>query len=127
MPDHATCNSLLTNQNPSTKLARWSMTIQELDVDICHHAGTSNLLADALSRHQLLTAEVLQNEVGPPSQCNTSNVGTLQRQDEELAPMFRYLEEKIVPSGERHAKRLSPEKEDPNVPGVWRIAVLRAL
>ena len=63
----------------------------------------------------------------------------LQRQDEELSPIFRYLEEGILPRDYCHARRLALEKscfevvdgilyyENANVPGVWRIAVPKAL
>ena len=49
--DHAACTSLLNSNNPSSKLARWAMAIQELDLDIRHRSGKSNLVADALSRN----------------------------------------------------------------------------
>ena len=104
---HAACTLLLTNQHPSPKLARWSMTIQEQDLDIHHGAGKSNLVADALSRNPFSTSEVLQIEVGFSSQRSTSHVGILQWRDEELAPIFLYLKEEIVPSDERRAKRLA--------------------
>ena len=137
--DHAACTSLLTNQHPSPKLARWAMVIQELDLDIRHRSGKSNLVTDALSWNPLPTAEVLRTEVELQSRHDTSDIETLQRQDEELAPIFRYLEEGILPGDDRYAKRLALEKsrfevidgvlyhENPDVPGVWRIAVPRAL
>ena len=115
------------------------MTIQELDLDIRHRSGKSNLVTDALSRNPLPTAEVLQIDVGPPPQRGTSDIETLQRQDEELAPIFRFLEDGIVPGDDRRAKRLALEKssfevidgvlyhENPSVPGVWRIVVPKAL
>jgi len=34
LTDHAACTSLLGSTNPSSKLARWAMAIQELDLDI---------------------------------------------------------------------------------------------
>ena len=63
----------------------------------------------------------------------------MQRQDEELAPIFRFLGDGIVPSDNRHAERLALEKssfevidgvlyhKNPSVPGVQRIAVTKAL
>ena len=103
--DHAACTSLLTNQHPSPKLARWAMVIQELDLDIRHRSGKSNLVADALSQNPLPAAEVLRIEVEPPPpQHDINDIETLQRQDEELAPIFRYLEEGILPSDDRRAR-----------------------
>ena len=58
--DHAACTSLLSQRNPSPKLARWAMCIQELDLKIRHTPGKSNLVTDALSRHPLPVADVLQ-------------------------------------------------------------------
>ena len=47
------------------------MVIQELDLDIRHRSGKSNLVADALSRNPLPVAEVLQIEVNPQPQHTT--------------------------------------------------------
>ena len=67
-----------------------------------------------------------------------NDIETLQRQDEELAPILHYLEEGILPSDDHCAKRLALEKsrfdmidgilyhENPDVPGVRRIAVPKA-
>ena len=57
--DHANCTSLLSQRNPSPKLARWAMCIQELDLKIHHRLEKSNLVADALPRHPLPVADVL--------------------------------------------------------------------
>jgi len=48
--DHEALKSLLNNPQPSGKLARWGMTIQELDACILHWSGKHNSNADALSR-----------------------------------------------------------------------------
>ena len=49
--DHSACVSLLNTLEPSAKLARWAMTIQEFDLTIKHRAGRKNQRADALSRN----------------------------------------------------------------------------
>ena len=48
--DHEALKSLLNTPQPSGKLARWGMAIQELDLRILHRTGKSNVNADALSR-----------------------------------------------------------------------------
>lgn len=45
--DHAACTSLLSDARPSGKLARWALTIQELDLVIKHRSGKSNANAEA--------------------------------------------------------------------------------
>ena len=49
--DHSACSSLLKSPNPSAKLARWAMSIQDLDLDIKYRSGKTNVNADALSRN----------------------------------------------------------------------------
>jgi hypothetical protein len=48
--DHEALKSLLNTTQPSGKLARWGMAIQELEIKILHHSGCHNGNADALSR-----------------------------------------------------------------------------
>ena len=49
--DHSACVSVLSTAAPSEKLARWALTIQELNLVIKHRAGKLNANADALSRN----------------------------------------------------------------------------
>lgn len=51
--DHQALKSLLNTPQPSGKLARWGMAIQELDVRILHRSGKHNDNADSLSRFPL--------------------------------------------------------------------------
>ena len=53
--DHSACTSLLNTPNPSAKLARWAMIIQEMDLEIKHRSGKRNSNADALSRNPVLS------------------------------------------------------------------------
>ena len=51
--DHSALKSLLSSPNPSGKLARWGMTIQEIEPEIRYRPGRLNERADALSRSPL--------------------------------------------------------------------------
>ena len=48
--DHAALKWLMTIKDNSTRLTRWSLTLQAYNFDIIHKAGKSNQDADALSR-----------------------------------------------------------------------------
>ena len=108
--DHSALTSLLNTPQPSGKLARWGMAIQELDLRIHHRAGRSNVNADALSRSPLASQ-------GSSSAAETPGVvaaieseedlSTLQRQDEELTLIIAYLETGVLPDDEKLAKTLA--------------------
>ena len=69
------------------------MCIQELDLKIHHRLEKSNLVADALSRHPLLVADVLQVVANARVENAPENdIAKLQRQDNELAAIFQWLE-----------------------------------
>ena len=46
--DHEALKAILNTPQPSGKLARWGMAIQELDITIIHRPGRNNANADAL-------------------------------------------------------------------------------
>jgi len=48
--DHKALKSLINTPHPSGKLARWGLTLQELDLEIQYQPGKKNSNADALSR-----------------------------------------------------------------------------
>ena len=48
--DHKASKALLNSPHPSGKLARWGLSIQELDLHIHYHRGRKNEKVDTLSR-----------------------------------------------------------------------------
>jgi hypothetical protein len=48
--DHAALKWLMTRTNPAGRLHRWSLTLQEYDFEITYRPGSTNVVADALSR-----------------------------------------------------------------------------
>ena len=136
--DHAACTSLLNSPNPSSKLARWAMAIQELDLDIRHRSGKSNVVADALSRNPVPVTNVFQlvaRSLATDLPCCEGDIGKLQREDSELSPILQYLENGILPADDEQARKLTLQEsnfdvvdgvlyfESPADPGQWRIAV----
>jgi hypothetical protein len=113
--DHSALTSLLNTPQPSGKLARLGMAIQELDLQIKHRAGRSNANADALSRSPLPAGEnsnmgdtegvlaTLQPEEETEPEMDLPSI---QRRDEDLAAIIEYLETGILPSDEKVARTL---------------------
>ena len=129
LTDHAACVSLLNCARPSTKLARWAMIIQELDLEIKHRSGRSNASADALSRNPAPEAtvaaitqmdpEVVESqdladasdvlELSDVSQGSLSNLSSLQESDPLNRDMYKYLSEKELPAEDKTARRIVME------------------
>ena len=95
------------------------MAIQELNLDIRHRSGKSNVVADALSRNPALEENsIFQIEVsddsGTQPPCDPSlphsEISQLQHEDEELSSIIAYLEEGKLPEKESLARRLATEK-----------------
>lgn len=112
--DHAACLSILNTPKPSGKLARWALTIQEMDLVIKHKPGKKNVAADALSRcHEIEgdVAAVETEEILP----KTNSIVEAQQEDLELLPFLSYLEKEELPDDEKLARRLIMESEQYDV------------
>ena len=88
--------------------------MQELDLKILHRSGRSNANADALSRSPLPVGEdapVGETEgvlaaLEPGGTADQCDLPTIQRRDEELAVIIKYLETGILPQDEGLARTL---------------------
>ena len=116
--DHVALKSLLSTPQPSGKLARWGMAIQELDLNIHYRPGKKNSNADALSRYPLLDTDPESLDSQPlavvaatspswvPANGEEDTLPTLQRKDAQLAAVVDYLEKGILPSDDKKAREL---------------------
>ena len=99
--DHAPLKALLKACHQSGKLARWSQTIAEFDVEIRYWPGRVHGNAEALSRSPMenvaaeLAGGVNQVAVG------RSEMAEQQRQDPKLKVLVDYKEQGVLPSDER--------------------------
>ena len=98
--DHSPLRSMLKAQHPSGKLARWSQSLCEFDLELRYRPGRVNSNADALSRAPVDSsdhredddAEVQMAQVSvEEEQQPMSEVAKLQRADEVIGPMVRCL------------------------------------
>ncbi|MCP3663135.1 MAG: DDE-type integrase/transposase/recombinase, partial [Gammaproteobacteria bacterium] len=104
--DHSPLKWIMTTTNPSGKLQRWSLALQEYDFSIFHKPGKSNANADALSRVHTACLGELAATVGErnlPDETNPSrslasdlfyvdSFRDAQRADEQLAKIFASIE-----------------------------------
>ena len=130
--DYAACLSILNTTKPLGKLARWDLTIQELDLTIKHKAGKQNGNAEALSRYpnsETSSPEVItssQEETPPDVSCNsfvnavTTNehsdissavldmevVRRLQTTDEDIGVILAYVTHSNLPDDEKQARKV---------------------
>ena len=130
--DHSACSSLLNSSNPSAKLARWAMSIQDLDLDIKYRSGKINLNADALSRNHsqaesstgkpaALCREIsshttdsdnldhLTNAMQEIAEQKLQKINIQQPKDSELNEIILYLEENQLPEDMVKAKKIALE------------------
>ena len=75
--------SLLNTPQPSGKLARWGMTLQELDLTIEYRTGRKNEKADALSRHPVSG----ENTVGSDPCCDCCYIHPLSQRVKDPHPL----------------------------------------
>lgn len=114
--DHIALKSLLNTPQPSGKLARWGMALQELDLTIVHRSGKHNSNADALSRcplpdstEQNPTEEVVAAITRSPAGADgeEESLSVLQRRNDKLAPIIKFLEDGVLPAEDKSARKIA--------------------
>ena len=119
--DHEALKILLNTPHPSGKLARWGLSLQELDLRIHYRPGPQNGNADALSRCPIgesddsaedirqvatLQPDVVTAKGGDP------DLARRQRSDPLLAPLIEYHRNGTLPGEERAARQLVVEQQN---------------
>ena len=114
--DHEALKSLLNTPQPSGKLARWGMALQELDLSIKYRSGGKNANADALSRAPVAWMRESPQPFGVIAALNTEEVAakdgedtTEKRQfsDPVLRRMIDYLMTGTLPTDDQQAREVT--------------------
>ena len=114
--DHAACLAILNTPRPSGKLARWALTIQEMDITIKHKAGKRNTNADVLSRSPPVESRtsiinVSEHSSHPPTLPDLEEVRRLQREDSHCSELTAYLTNRVLPDDELTHRRIVLESK----------------
>ena len=137
--DHTACLAILNTPKPSGKLARWALTIQEMDLTIKHKPGRKHTNADALSRieeedtpngsdeKELLTENSIdkdelltESSIGAvesvaqdysPVIPDAEEVGRLQAEDSDFVTMRNYLQHGELPLDEKSSQKIVLESK----------------
>ena len=101
--DHNALKWLMSIQDPTGRVARWALLIQQFDFDIVQRPGTSNGNADALSRRHYGTCQL--NALDSPG-LQSTRIYDFQRRDPDLWELIDYLESERLPPDNARAKRI---------------------
>lgn len=89
--DHHSLKWLMSISDPSGKLARWSLLVQQYDFDMQHGPGIVRGNADALSRRPYAPPSPTISAFDVPG-VQIERVRDFQRRDQDLADLIQYLE-----------------------------------
>ena len=115
--DHGSLSWLMNVKDPTGRLARWALQLQQYDFEILHRPGSSNGNADALSRRAYPSSEPLEPSDLMPSVSlpvasidqpipSIQSLHKLQRQDKDLSDIIQYLEVATLPASDTKARSL---------------------
>ena len=94
--DHHSLKWLMSISDPTGRLARWSLLVQQYDFDIKHRPGAAHANADALSRRPYTIPSPSLSAYDAPG-VQTPRVRELQRRDQDLSDLITYFETSKLP------------------------------
>ena len=109
--DHKPLEWLMSKSEPSGRLARWALKIQEFDITIGYRAGKTNQNADSLSRIPILTIAKLGLKEENDWTLDQSNDDYCRKLLEELKLSETKDGHRLLPSGElidKHGRLVVP-------------------
>ena len=101
--DHSSLRWLMNVKDASGRLARWALLLQQYDFNIVHRPGRIHGNADCLSRRPYDSCEMSSLKKEEP---RTPHTQEMQRRDPELAVMIDFLENDILPTNDKDARKI---------------------
>ena len=89
-------------KDASGRLARWALLLQQYDFNIVHRPGRNHGNADCLSRRPYDSCEISSLMKEEPQTLHTQE---MQRRDPEPAAMIDFLENDILPTNDKDARK----------------------
>lgn len=108
LTDHNAVRWLMNSKEPTGRLARLALLLQQHDCIIEYRSGTSNGNADALSRRTYHPVVAAYEKPG----VQVEKIWELQRKDPTLADIITYLETEELPSSGAAAKAIVHSIDD---------------
>ena len=100
--DHSSLRWLMNVKDASGRLARWALLLQQYDFNIVHRPGRNHRIADCLSRRPYDSCEISSFKKEP----QTLHTQEMQRRDPELAAMIDFLENDILLTKDKDARKI---------------------
>jgi transposase InsO family protein len=98
--DHQALRWLMSLREPTGRLARWALRLQEFEFEVVYRPGRAHSDVDALSREPLAIA-ALESDTTVPER---------QRADPRLAAVFAFLEQGTLPLDAEEARKLKADE-----------------
>ena len=102
LTDHSAVRWLMNIKEPTGRLARWALLLQQHDFTIQHRSGLTNGNADALSRRPYDSVVAALDKPG----LQIERVKELQRMDPSLVDIINYFETERLPNNSSAARAI---------------------